>query len=91
MENNENNNQQPAQQSIAGFVLGLISIVAWILPLVGYPVTIVGIVLSAKAIKQDKTNLKAKIGLGLSIAGLVATLINSILGVLDAVSTMPLY
>ena len=36
------------KQASIGMILGLISIVAWLLPLVGYPVTICGIVFSSK-------------------------------------------
>ena len=34
-------------QSIASLVLGICSLIAWILPLFGYPVSIVGIVMGA--------------------------------------------
>ena len=46
--------QQPEQKgcSVASLVLGICSLIAWCLPLLGYPVTIVGIVLGAKGTKQ---------------------------------------
>lgn len=66
---------------IGGFVLGLLSLGAWFIPLVGYPVTICGIIFCSKGIKSANKNLMV-IGLILSIAGLIATLCNSILGVL---------
>lgn len=74
--------QQPEQKgmSIASMVLGIVSILAWCLPCVGYPVTIAGIVLGVIGMKKG--------GKGMAIAGivlcaifLVVTLINSIAGV----------
>lgn len=64
-----------------GLILGLVSLIAWFLPIAGYPVTICGIVYSVKGLKSD-SNGKAIAGLILSIMGLIATLINSILGIL---------
>lgn len=66
---------------IGGFVLGLLSLGAWFIPLVGYPVTICGIIFSARGIRSANKNLMV-IGLILSIVGLIATIVNSILGVL---------
>lgn len=65
-----------------GFILGLISIVAWLLPLCGYPVTICGIVFSSKGFSSTTNKNKAIAGLTLSIIFLLATLANSVLGVL---------
>ena len=71
------------KKSNAGFVLGIISIFAWLLPLAGYPVSIVGLVLSVKA-KKNPENKTALAGMILSIIGLVLTVINSFLGALIA-------
>ena len=70
------------RHAMVGFILGLCSIAAWLLPLLGYPVTICGIVFSAKGMKSNKKKGKAIAGLVLSIVFLVITLINSALGVL---------
>lgn len=67
--------------AVTGFVLGLVSILAWFIPLFGYPVTICGIVFSAKGLKSSKKAM-AIIGLVLSILFVIVTLINSILGVI---------
>lgn len=69
-----------SRKATVGLVLGLVSIVAWILPLAGYPVTICGIVFSAKGLKSEAGKGKATAGLILSIMFLIATLINSFLG-----------
>lgn len=77
-----NNSTDYEKNANTGFVLGLISIIAWFIPLFGYPVTICGIVNSAKGLKAEEGKSKAVIGLVLSILFLVVTLINSILGAL---------
>jgi len=73
-----------------GFILSLVSIIAWLLPLVGYPVTICGIIFSARHIRHKNKTAKTLgiIGLVLSILFLLLTLGNSILGVIIALATM---
>lgn len=68
-------------KSIASFVLGIIGLVAWLLPLFGYPVTIIGLVLGCLARKNGKNGFNLA-GIILSIITLILTLGNSILGVL---------
>lgn len=68
--------------ALTGFILGLISIVAWILPLLGYPVTICGIIFSVKGLKSINKRGKATAGLILSIIFLIASFINSIIGII---------
>ena len=70
--------------STTGLVLGLISIIAWIIPLIGFPVTICGIVFSAKSLNTPGRG-KAIAGLVLSIAFLCLTIINSIAGAIIGV------
>lgn len=77
---NNTSNASSDKQGLVGFILGLVSIVAWFIPLFGYPVTICGIIFSAKGLKSVTNKSKATVGLILSIVFLVATLINSILG-----------
>ena len=81
--NNVNNNADKSDKSsLAGFILGLVSIAAWIIPLFGYPVTICGIIFSAKGLKSINRKGKAIAGLILSITFLIASFINSIIGVI---------
>lgn len=68
-------------KSIASFVLGLVGIIAWLIPLFGYPVTIVGLSLGCIARKEEK-NTYSLVGIILCIITLVLTLINSIMGVI---------
>ena len=71
-----------------GFTLGMCSIIAWLLPLAGYPVTICGIVFSIKGLESKTNNGKAIAGLVLSIIFLILTLTNSILGVISYMRTL---
>ena len=48
------------------FALGIISFLAWIIPIIGLPVTIVGVVLGAVSIKKKS---------GIGIAGFVINLV----------------
>lgn len=74
-------------KSIASFVLGLVGLIAWLLPLVGYPVTIVGIILGCLARKTEKNGFNLA-GIILSIIALVLTLGNSCLGVIMVLGSM---
>lgn len=65
-----------------GFTLGLCSMMAWLLPLIGYPISICGIVFSSIGLSSNELKGKAKTGLILSIIFLIITLCNSIAGVL---------
>lgn len=82
MPSNDDPSQKPAQGlSIASLVLGIAGFVACCLPLVGYPVTITGLVLGIVA-KTKGAGGMAIAGIVLSIITFVLTLVNSIGGVL---------
>ena len=66
------------KEEVAGFVLGMISLIAWLLPLVGFPVSIIGVIISANGVSNRKRYADA--GVALNILGFIATLINSIAG-----------
>lgn len=72
------NNTLP-KGNIAGFILGLVSIIAWFIPFIGFPVAIVGIVLSSMNLKTQSRKLNI-IGLVLCCVFLLVTMINSALG-----------
>ena len=76
---NTNNADKKATKWMIGFILGLVSIIAWYIPLIGYPVTVCGIIFSSLGM-NSKNKGKAVAGLVLSIIFLIVTLINSILG-----------
>lgn len=83
MPTNDNQPQKPPAQglSIASLVLGIVGFVACCLPLLGYPVTITGLVLGIVA-KTKGAGGMAIAGIVLCIITFVLTLINSIGGVL---------
>ncbi len=62
----------PEKNSSAGattsLVLGIISSLAWIIPIIGLPITVVGIVLGA-------INMKSKKHKGIAIAGFVVNIV----------------
>ena len=66
--------------SIASLVLGLIGIIAWTFPLVGYPVTIIGFILGIVGYNKDKSGT-AIAGIVLSVIFFIATIISSVVGV----------
>lgn len=65
-------------KATAALVLGICGLVAWIIPLIGLPVTIVGLVLAVKGLKQHKKFAKA--AMILAIIGLVASIANFAVG-----------
>jgi len=81
MQNNFENHQPeqgPVDRSEAAFVLGLIGLVAWILPIAGLPIQIIALVFAVKSMKYRKW--QATTGLVLAIIGLVLTTINAGIG-----------
>lgn len=85
---NNNNNAEHTEkgktQAIIGLILGLVSIVAWYIPLIGFPVSVCGIIFSAVGMKSQTNKGKAIAGLTLSIIFLIVTIINSFLGAILA-------
>jgi hypothetical protein len=65
--------------AIASLVLGLCSLLAFLLPFLGFPVSIVGLIMGVVGYKSSKKGF-AIAGLILSMIGLVATIINSAIG-----------
>ena len=84
--NNSSNADKGNTPAMIGFVLGLVSIIAWFIPLIGFPVTVCGIIFSSVGMKSQTNKGKAVAGLTLSIIFLVVTSINSILGAMLASS-----
>jgi hypothetical protein len=66
-----------------GFICGLVSLLAWILPLAGLAVTIVGLMASRTGLKSHKHNL-AVAGVLLNTLGLVLTIGNMALAFIDS-------
>lgn len=83
---NKNSNDKKSTLGLIGFILGLVSIIAWYIPLIGFPVTICGIIFSSMGMKSQTNKGKSIAGLVLSIIFLVITCINSFLGAMLASS-----
>lgn len=81
--------EQDKGMSIASMVLGIIGLLAWCIPLFGYPITIVGLVLGIKGKNKGGRGM-AIAGIVMSIIGLIATVINSALGAMMAIRGMHL-
>lgn len=60
------------EKSTASLVLGIVSLIAWIIPLIGFPVCIVGLILGVRK--------KYTVGIVLNVIGLVCTVANSAIG-----------
>jgi hypothetical protein len=65
--------------AIASLVLGISGLLAWLLPIAGFPVTVIGLITGVIGQKSSKKKM-AIAGLVLSIIGLVATIVNSAIG-----------
>jgi hypothetical protein len=70
---------QHSGKATASLVLGLISIVTWVIPLFGLPTTIAGLVPAIKGLGPQRRG-KATAGIVLSIILLVVTVTNSTVG-----------
>ena len=67
----------------ASLVLGIVSMFTWMLPILGFPITVCGIVISIVAVaKTESRNGKSIAGLVMSSIGFVLTMVNYILGAL---------
>ncbi len=66
-------------KAIISLVLGCCGIVAWIIPLFGFPVTIAGLILGIMGMKSNRRGI-AIAGVVLSILFLILTIGNSAVG-----------
>ena len=71
-----------SDSGVAGLVLGIIGLFAWFIPIIGYAVSIPGLVICVKQLKEGNRDVKVILGLVFCSICLGASLINSILGVL---------
>ncbi|MFN3402749.1 MAG: hypothetical protein ACK40G_01560 [Cytophagaceae bacterium] len=66
------------QYSLA-FILGLISLISWLLPLIGFPIALIGIGYGVKDLANPLMK-NARLGLWLAVVGLMFTTANSAIG-----------
>ena len=53
---NENNTDKKATKATVGMILGLVSIIAWYIPFIGFPVTVLGIIFSGLGMNSINKN-----------------------------------
>ena len=70
-----------AKQATTSLILGFMAIAAWILPVIGLPLTIVGLVKGIQGVKSTRPG-QAMAGIVMNAVFLALTLANSILGAL---------
>lgn len=70
------NMQNKKSMSVSSMILGIMGIVAWILPIIGFPITIAGLVLGI--------NGKKKGGKGFAIAGIILCIITLVLTIANS-------
>ena len=75
----KNVRESNSSYAIAALVLGIMSMITWILPIIGAPIGIVGLIFGIKGRKNFKKSI-ATAGMILSIVGLIATVINGSIG-----------
>ena len=64
--------ENPPQKSTASLVLGIVGCIVWLIPLFGFPVTVVGLILGLRR--------KYTVGITLNVIGLSLTLVSSAVG-----------
>ncbi|MBI2042479.1 MAG: DUF4190 domain-containing protein [Candidatus Nealsonbacteria bacterium] len=82
MQGNESFNTGDAKKNgkaTTGLVLGIIGLIAWFIPIIGAPITIIGLIFSIKGLKSLKRGV-AITGIVLCSIGLLATIINASIG-----------
>ncbi|EGD49735.1 hypothetical protein Cpap_4177 [Ruminiclostridium papyrosolvens DSM 2782] len=77
-----NNEPDCMDKARTSFILGIVDTLAWLLPIVGIPVSIVGLILGILGMKSTKRWM-AVVGIILSSIFLVAAIINVIIGALN--------
>jgi hypothetical protein len=65
--------------AIIGFILGIVSLFSWLLPICGFPVAITAVILSALGINSSKGGL-AIAGVIMGGIAILLALLNSVLG-----------
>lgn len=82
--------KQHTGKALASMILGIISLITWLIPLFGFPTSITGLILGIIGRKSENKG-KATAGIIMSSVGLVLSLVNAALGVyLAATGKLPI-
>ena len=65
--------------SIISLIIGITSLISWVIPILGASITIIGLILGVKGHKSNKKNL-ATAGIILCIIGLISAVANASIG-----------
>ena len=79
--------QQGTGLGTAALVLGIVGLLAWLLPLIGFPVNVIGVILGALG-RRGPNKGTATAGLVCSVIGLGLTIINGVAGAIMMVNLM---
>ena len=79
-------NYQPQKKdnyglAITSLALGIFSLLAWLLPICGFPISVTGLILGIISTDSSKRNL-AIAGIVMSAIGLILTVLNGVIGAL---------
>lgn len=74
--------------AVVSLVLGLVGILAWLLPIIGFPVTIAGLIFGIRNLNSARRGM-AIAGIVLSSSFLLLTAINSLAGALCRLLEVP--
>jgi len=72
-------NTPVATTTSASLILGIISFIAWYIPIFGFPVSLIGMALGVKDVTNPSKKM-ARLGIWLNVIGLMATAANSAIG-----------
>jgi hypothetical protein len=73
-----------SRMAMASVVIGLISLLTWLLPIVGIPLSLAGVIVGGIGRYLPRSRALASAGIALSFVGLVASLISALVGYLRA-------
>jgi len=82
-----NANSSGIGNSVTSLVLGILGMFAWFIPIIGAPVTIIGLVCGCLGVSREGRGM-ATAGIVLCIIGLILTVINFFLGMLIVLEEM---
>ena len=75
-------NPESSRGAVTSLVLGVVATIGWIVPIIGLPITIVGIVLGAMNLKSRKAKGAAISGFVINIAFLLVTIAKGVLDII---------
>lgn len=73
--------QRPNTEAWLSFILGIISSLAWLMPIIGLPITIVGTVLGAVSMKKKRSKGIGIAGFAISLTFLLVTIAKGIVDI----------